>query len=190
MHGNTIKAPSGLKTRSFDSIRVILTWTCLFLLELVDSIRVMHGNTIKAPSRLMMYALPYYHPQDLSLFSHLVVFKLMYSLDVFYGYRLNWGHSLMSTSKKEATLEVFIWKWPGRMWQNVLEAHGLLLSMTWVHATTLTVILGLMLLNLLSLHLLLQRDCVREGLNQLHLCLPHSQFREKGFLHCLLDHKY
>jgi 3-deoxy-7-phosphoheptulonate synthase len=25
MHGNTIKAPSGLKTRSFDSIRVILT---------------------------------------------------------------------------------------------------------------------------------------------------------------------
>jgi 3-deoxy-D-arabino-heptulosonate 7-phosphate (DAHP) synthase class II len=69
MHGNTIKAPSGLKTRSFDSIRVILTWTCLFLLELVDSIRVMHGNTIKAPSRLMMYALPYYHPQDLSLFA-------------------------------------------------------------------------------------------------------------------------
>jgi hypothetical protein len=125
----------------------------------------------------------------ISLFLHFVIFKLMYSLDVFYGYRLNWGHSLMSTSKKEATLEVFIWKWPGRMWQNVLEAHGLLLSMTWVHATTLTVILDLMLLNLLSLHLLLQRDCVREGLNQLHLCLPHSQFREKGFLHCPLDHK-
>lgn len=27
MHGNTIKAPSGLKTRSFDSIRVILLYT-------------------------------------------------------------------------------------------------------------------------------------------------------------------
>lgn len=26
MHGNTIKAPSGLKTRSFDSIRVILSY--------------------------------------------------------------------------------------------------------------------------------------------------------------------
>lgn len=27
MHGNTIKAPSGLKTRSFDAIRVIFTYT-------------------------------------------------------------------------------------------------------------------------------------------------------------------
>lgn len=32
MHGNTIKAPSGLKTRSFDSIRVILTSTWFFFL--------------------------------------------------------------------------------------------------------------------------------------------------------------
>jgi len=32
MHGNTIKAPSGLKTRSFDSIRVILTCSWLFFL--------------------------------------------------------------------------------------------------------------------------------------------------------------
>lgn len=30
MHGNTIKAPSGLKTRSFDSIRVILTCAWFF----------------------------------------------------------------------------------------------------------------------------------------------------------------
>lgn len=30
MHGNTIKAPSGLKTRSFDAIRVIFTYTWFF----------------------------------------------------------------------------------------------------------------------------------------------------------------
>lgn len=31
MHGNTIKAPSGLKTRSFDSIRVILSYSRFLL---------------------------------------------------------------------------------------------------------------------------------------------------------------
>ena len=31
MHGNTIKAPSGLKTRSFDAIRVILSYSCFHL---------------------------------------------------------------------------------------------------------------------------------------------------------------
>jgi len=87
----------------------------------------------------------------------------MYFVDVFVVDRLNWGHSLMSTSMKEATLEGFIWKWLVRTWQNVLEGHGLLLLMTWVHATTLIVIQDSMLLNHLSLRSLLQRDCAREG---------------------------
>lgn len=99
-------------------------------------------------------------------------------LSFFVGDRPSWGHSLMSMTKKEAIQEGFIWKWLGRTWQNVLEAQGLLLLMTWAHATTLIVIQGLMLLNLSSLHLILQRGYAREGLTRCNL-YPYSEFRER-----------
>lgn len=68
--------------------------------------------------------------------------------------RLRWEHSSMYMIKKEAILEVCIWRWLGKMWQNVSEGLGRSLTMIWAHVITPIVIQGLMLLSLLSLLLL------------------------------------
>lgn len=49
MHGNTIKAPSGLKTRSFDSIRVILGSFLVFGFLLYSSFIVTDDKFMRFP---------------------------------------------------------------------------------------------------------------------------------------------